>query len=115
MSLLFQPGHIKAIREGAKTATRRDWAENYHRPSAGDIRMAVPEMFMSDAECDCYIRITDSYQEPLGDLSPADANAEGGYTVEEFREAWREINGEWEPSLTVDVVEFEYVGRTRPK
>jgi hypothetical protein len=53
MSLLFQPEHIEAIRASEKTATRRDWADGYHRPSEGDIRMAVTEMFTSgDETCD---------------------------------------------------------------
>lgn len=114
MSLLFKPRHIEAIRDGVKTATRRDWAENYPRPSEGDIRMAVTEMFTSDAECDCYIRVTDIYQEPLGEMTQEDARKEGGYDLAGFREAWETINGEWDPDLVVDVVEFEYVGRSRP-
>ena len=114
MSLLFKPRHIEAIRDGVKTATRRDWAEGYHRPSEGDIRMAVTEMFTSDEECDCYLRVTDVYQEPLGEMNHEDARKEGGYGMDDFREAWEQINGEWEPDLVVDVVEFEYVGRERP-
>lgn len=112
--MLFKPRHIPLIREGTKTATRRDWAEGYYRPSPGDVRMAVTEMFTPDEACDCYIRVTDHYREPLGALDEADARKEGGYTVADFREAWVDINGAWDPEMTVDVVEFEYVGRERP-
>jgi hypothetical protein len=114
MTLLFKPRHIDTIRDGTKTATRREWANNYTRPSEGDIRMAVTEMFTSDEECDCYLRITDVYQEPLGEMGHADARKEGGYDMADFREAWRQINGDWDPELVVDVVEFEYAGRERP-
>lgn len=114
MTLLFKPRHIDAIRSGTKTATRRDWAENYPRPSPGDVRMAVTEMFTTDDECDCYLRVTDVYQEPLGEMDHEDARKEGGYDMADFRDAWREINGEWDPELVVDVVEFEYIGRERP-
>lgn len=115
--LLFKPPHIPLIRDGKKTATRRDWAENYPRPKPGSIRMAVTEMFTSDEECDCYIRVTDVYEEPLGELDQEDARKEGGYGIDDFREAWEQINGEgsWDPDMVVDVVEFEYVGRERPK
>lgn len=113
--MLFQEEHIGQIREGEKTATRRDWAENYNRPSEGSIRMASTKMFQKDANCDCYIRVTDVYQEPLGEMTEEDATKEGGYSLEEFREVWKEINGEWDPELVVDVVEFEYVGLTRPE
>jgi len=112
--MLFKPDHIKAIREGVKTATRRDWADGYHRPSPGDVRMAVTEMFTTDEECDCYVRVTDVYQEPLGGMNHEDARKEGGYDMADFREAWEEINGKWDQELVVDVVEFEYVGRERP-
>lgn len=112
--MLFQEEHIEQIRNGEKTETRRDWADGYNRPSSGDIRMATTEMFTTDDECDCYIRIIDHRREPLGDLDADAAAAEGGYTIAEFREVWRDINGEWNPEQIVDVVEFEYVGRERP-
>ena len=116
MSLLFRPHHLRAIRDGEKTVTRRDWAENYGRPTVGSVQMAVSEMFTTDEECDCYIRIEAVYRESLGDMGEADADAEGGYSLAEFRDEWREINGDdsWDEERTVDVVEFEYVGETRP-
>lgn len=113
--MLFQDDHIAAIREGRKTATRRDWDDGYNaRPSPGDVRMATTHLFESDDECDCYIRVLDVYQEPLGDMDQEDARKEGGYSLDDFREAWAEINDEWDPDQVVDVVEFEYVGRKRP-
>lgn len=114
MSILFKDRHIDAIRNGTKTATRRDWADNYARPSPGDIRMAVTEMFTPEEECDCFIRVTDVYQQPLGEMTEEDAQKEGGYEMADFIEAWEEINGEWDPDLEVDVVEFEYVDEDRP-
>ena len=49
-------------------------------------------------------------------MDDVDVRAEGSYTLAEFREAWREINGEdvWDEETVVDMVEFRYVGRTRP-
>jgi hypothetical protein len=111
--MLFQPEHIDQIRRGEKTQTRRDWSENYARPNVGSIQIASTEMFTSDAEADCYIRITDHWREQLGDMLPTDAEAEGGYSLAEFREVWAELHGEWDPDLHVDVVEFEYVGTER--
>lgn len=115
MSLLFQIEHLTAIRTGEKTATRRDWADNYNRPLPGSVQMAVTELFTSDDECDCYIAIEDVYRQPLGAMDETDAQAEGGYTLAEFRNTWQEINGAdaWDAEKTVDVVEFAYVGRTR--
>jgi hypothetical protein len=43
----------------------------------------------------------------LGDITPEEARAEGGYSVEEFREAWRQIYGGWDPDEEVVVYEFK--------
>jgi len=77
--------------------------------------MAVTEMFTTDDACNCYVQVTDCYQEPLGEMTDANAREEGGYDLAGFREAWEAINGEWDPELVVDVVEFEYIGRKRPE
>lgn len=117
--MMFQAEHIEMIRNGEKTQTRRDWSPNYSAaPATGDVRMATPASegpFVSHEECDCYIRVTDISEEELGSLSEADAAAEGGYSVEEFRELWEELNDEWVPELLVTAVSFEYVGRSRPE
>ena len=111
--MLFQDEHIDAIREGVKTVTRRDWADGYSRPNPG-VHMATTEMFATDEECDCYIVVLDVYREPLGEMTEQDYRDEGGYTREEFEQAWQDINGEAiDPEKVVDVVEFEYGGRAR--
>ncbi len=116
MSILFRPRHVEAIRDGRKTATRRLWADTYPRPRDGSVRAAVTELFTPLEEATCFIRITNVYREPLGEMTPEDARKEGGYDLDEFRAAWEEINGEgsWDPDQVVDVVEFEYVGRHPP-
>lgn len=113
--LLFKPEHIEAIRAGTKTVTRRDWADGYPRPNVGSTRGATTEMFQTREEIDCWLRILDVYEEPLSEMTNEDARKEGGYGMADFREAWRDINGEWNPELVVDVVVFEYVGRERPE
>jgi len=113
--MLFKDRHIPLIRNGTKTATRRDWAENYAGPNVGSVVAATTELFVPDDEADCYIRITDRYEEPLGAIDTEDARKEGGYSVGDFREAWTEINGDWNPEQVIDVVEFTYVGRERPE
>jgi hypothetical protein len=110
--MLFKPEHIEQIRTGEKTVTRLDWKRR--QVTDGGVYIASTEMFTSHDEADCYIRVTDVYEEPLGALSPAQADREGGYTVEEFEDVWREINGEYDAAKRVTVVEFEYVGRTHP-
>lgn len=122
MTLLFKPRHIEAIRTGEKTVTRRVWADNYPRPNPGSVVIAAynrddldkSPIFTTTLEADCFIEIVDVYQEPLGEMTDADARKEGEYeTVDEFRGAWEQINGQgsWDPDEVVDVVPFEYAGR----
>lgn len=113
--MLFKERHIPLIRSGEKTATRREWADGYARPTIGSVQMAVTELFTPDEECDCYIRIVDVFEQPLGAMTFLDARREGDYpSVDEFREAYVEIYGDWDPERVVDVVHFRYVGRKRP-
>jgi hypothetical protein len=43
----------------------------------------------------------------LSDFTEADAQAEGGYTLEEFCELWRRSYGGWNPDELVTIIRFE--------
>lgn len=114
--MLFKPYHIDQIRDGEKTVTRREWERRQVKP--GGVYIAATEMFVSDDEADCYVRVTDVYEQPLGDMDDEDARREGDYeTLEDFRDGYERVYGEgsWDPEKVVWVVEFEYVGRSRPE
>lgn len=116
--MLFKDYHIPMIRAGSKTATRREWADNYAGPNVGTVVAAKTDMLKPDDECDCFIRITGRREERLGDITEESARREGDYEgVEDFREAYERVYGDgaWEPDKTVDVVEFEHVGESRPE
>lgn len=116
--MLFRSDHIRQIRTGSKTATRREWADEYPRPNVGAIHIASTEFFASDDDADCYIRIRDVSEQALGEMSDADARAEGDYAgVDEFRDAYEDIYGDgaWDSEKVVTVVGFEYVGPERPE
>lgn len=115
VSLLMKPHHVPLVRSYQKTATRRDWDPNYPRPRVGSVRMIVTEMFTPREAADCWVRIHDVYKQPLGEMDEEDARREGGYTLAEFRDEWRSINGSWDPELVVDVVDMEYLGREPPR
>ena len=113
--MIFQPEHIEQIRAGEKTATRRQW--DSRRATTGTTYRATigADMFVPRSECDCFIRATDVYQQNLGDMTEADADREGGYSIDGFRSAWENINGDWSPDESVWVVEFEYAGNSDPR
>ncbi|PSP80146.1 ASCH domain-containing protein [Halobacteriales archaeon QS_1_68_20] len=115
--MLFKEYHIPLIRSGSKTVTRREWDENYSGPNVGTVVAATTALFTSDEEADCYIRVLDTYEESLGEMTDEDAQKEGDYEdLEDFREGYERVYGEgaWDPEKVVTVVEFEYVGRERP-
>lgn len=114
--MLFQSYHLRMIRDGEKTVTRREWERRQAVP--GNVYQATTEMFVPHEECDCYIRATDVYQQPLGEMTDEDAQSEGDYdNLEEFRDGYEKVydEGSWDPEKVVWVVEFEYVGRERPE
>lgn len=114
--MLFKDYHLPMIRSGSKTVTRREWAENYNQPNEGTVHIASDEMFKSDDEADCYIRILEVYDQPLGDMTDEDARREGDYEdMDDFREGYERVYGDgaWDPEKVVTVVEFEYVGTER--
>jgi len=101
--LLFKPEHVDPILTGEKTQTRRIWKKP--RAKIGSIHLA--KITMLSKEYFAKLKIMDVRKERLGDITEADAQAEGGYTVDTFRQVWTLINGSWEPDTMVYVVTFE--------
>jgi len=117
--MLFKDCHIPMIRSGSKTQTRWEWDENYGGPKTGSVVAGTTELFVPDEQADCYIRITDRYTQLLGRMTDAEARKEGDYEdLEEFVVGYERVFGEgaWQGAMKeVEVFEFEYVGRERPK
>lgn len=103
--ILFTPRHVEMIKAGRKTQTRRIWKRP--RAKVGAVHLVKTELFSKEHHCK--IRILDVRRERLGDITEDDARAEGGYTVAEYIEIWREINGVWNQDQLVYVVTFEVV------
>ncbi|MCW4010053.1 MAG: ASCH domain-containing protein [Candidatus Bathyarchaeota archaeon] len=106
--LFFNRHHLRLIVEGKKTATRRRKGRFKNGAVVG-IRHWMFEKSLAK------IRILRKYQQPLGAMTEEDANKEGGYTLKQFREVWREISGSWEPAQVVWVYEFELVAGSHVK
>lgn len=86
--LLFKPYHVKLIKEGSKTQTRRLWKKP--RCNVGSVHLAKTKMVSK--EYFAKLEILAVRKEHLLDITEADANAEGGYTRKEFLAVWDEIN-----------------------
>ena len=102
--MLFKPEHVKLIETDFKTATRRIWK----RPHAkvGGSYPVQTRMFQPKKECLYFIRPIKIYRQRLGDMTEKDADKEGGYTLDEFKDVWIEINKKWDDDLEVTVIEW---------
>ena len=103
MTLIFKKHHLKMVIAGTKTMTRRV----HKRPlKAGRVYQLKRDWYhMIDER----IKILRVFQERLGDITEEDARKEGGYTIEEFKDVWRDITKAWTPDMEVTVYEFEMV------
>lgn len=86
--LLFKPKHIKPIKKGIKTETRRIWKKQ--RVKEGSLQKAKTRMLSKEYFALLYIEKV--HQEHLLDITEEGAKREGGYTRDEFLKVWDEIN-----------------------
>lgn len=108
MTLMFKKHHLKMVIAGKKTMTRRV----HKRPlKAGRVYQLRRDWYHS---IPVWIEMLKVYTERLGDISEEDARKEGGYTVEEFKDVWRDITKAWTPEMDVTVYEFEVVEPEEP-
>ena len=104
MTLLFKKPMLPKIHDGTKTATRRPI-----RPmvkEGGKYRLKT-DLFKAHPDS---IQVDRLYQQPLGEMTQADAQMEGYQTLQEFQEVWASLFKTYDPKQTFWVVEFRYVG-----
>lgn len=102
--ILFKQEHVPMILAGTKTQTRRTGRRRW---KVGSIRQAKTS-YRKDSEF-AQLRILAIREERLGDISEADAVAEGYANIAEYQEVFRQIYGAWEPDRVVWVIDFERV------
>ena len=110
--MIFQQHHLEKIREGVKTQTRRQKPKSELRYKEGNVYRATEggeKMFQTIEECEDFVRVVEISEEQLGEITESDADAEGGYTLDEFVSIWEDINGDWDPTETVSVIKFNYL------
>lgn len=98
--LPFSRNHADAILDGHKTQTSRKGIDPKIRPGR-IVRAAITHF--ADLE------IVDVYRKRLGDFDEDDAQREGGYTLEEFKEVWKRLHGVWNPNESVSIIQFRVV------
>ncbi|WP_143763312.1 hypothetical protein [Methanothrix harundinacea] len=94
--------HILKILDGTKTMTRRSVKGRHYKVDqdyAVQPHRNKPSMFR--------IAITGKKLERLGDITPEDVKLEGYGSKEEFIEAWRSVNGGYNPQAEVIAYTFK--------
>ncbi len=99
----FRLDHMEPILKGAKTQTSRKGIPNSKVKVGAVIHASVWEPHFAD------LRIISIERKRLGEMTEEDAKREGGYTLEEFKEVWKSIHGDWNENESVYVIHFERV------
>jgi hypothetical protein len=99
-ALSFAHRHYRAVVDGTKRQTIRRRCDP--RIEAGSV-VRADVIGVASLEAAEVVRVR------LGDLTEEDARAEGGYTLAEFRDLWRESYGAWNPDELVTVIRFRVV------
>jgi ParB family chromosome partitioning protein len=98
--LPFSKLHAEAILKEIKTQTSRKTKDPKLQKGV-TVRAQVTHF--ADLE------ITDVYRKKLGDFDEEDAKREGGYTLDEFKDVWKKLHGEWNPDESVYIVRFNLI------
>ena len=105
--MLFKPNHIDLIKQGIKTETRRAW-KGKPKVKISKFYPIMRDYRHKHNSDDGYILIKTLLQQRLGDMTEQEATAEGGYTLEEYKQIWIGIHGSWNDDEIVWVVDFEF-------
>lgn len=96
--LPFSRVHADAIALGTKTQTSR---------KTKDPRLQLGMTVRAQVTHFADLEIAAVYRKKLGDFDDEDAMREGGYTLKEFKEVWKDLHGEWNPNESVYVIQFK--------
>jgi len=97
-SLAFTHRHYQTVVSGEKHQTTRRRA---------DPRIETGSIVRADVIQFADLEVTDVIRKRLSDFTDADAEAEGGYTLEEFQDLWRRSYGGWNPDELVTIIRFD--------
>lgn len=99
--MMFKKELLDLVLSGRKTQTRRLHSRLLRVGHIYAIQVSRVE------STGYYIKITNVYQQRLGDVSEDEAAKEGFDNLEEFKETWIRISGSWDSEMKVVVYDFE--------
>lgn len=95
--LPFSKVHADSILRNVKTQTTR---------KAKDPRLQKGVTVRAQVTHFADLEVEDVYRKRLCDFDNEDAEREGGYTLDEFKEVWKSLHGDWNPNESVNVIRF---------
>lgn len=97
---------MNPILNGSKVQTSRKGLPDPKVAVGNIVHAAVWEPSFAD------LKILSIQKKKLGDFTEEDARREGGYTLEQFKQVWKDLHGDWNNFETVTVISFE-VAKTK--
>ena len=101
--LPFRLDHMDPIMKGIKTQTSRKALPDPKIRIGAIVHASVWQPNFAG------LHITSIERKRLGNFTEEDAKKEGGYTLEQFKNVWRRIHGEWNENEIVYVIGFEKI------
>jgi len=101
--LPFRLKHLQPLLDGTKIQTSRKGIPDPKIKVGAIFHAVVYEPHVAD------FRVTSIERKKLGEFTSEDAKREGGYSLEQFKEVWKEIHGEWDDNEWVYAIRFERV------
>lgn len=94
-----------------KWETRRIWDAPRVQPGGSYriLRVGVDGLFTPRSAAPAFAIVNDLWEEPLGAIDRPALVAEGGFTMDEFKQVWIGHHGEWDPFRDVYVVDYDTV------
>ncbi len=96
----FRFSHMQPILDGIKTQTSRKSIDSKIQEGA-----VIRANLWQPAFAELIVKKIE--KKKLGDFTEEDAEREGGYTLEEFKQVWKNIHGNWNPNETVNTIQFK--------
>ena len=111
--MLFKRYLLEKILSGEKTQTRRPIKRKKGRAiwEVGK-QVGVRNGYKPFV---AYVTIKRRYRQKLGQITDKDARKEGFANVDEFKQAWIQIYGNWKPNEIIWVYDFELAKRKKVK
>lgn len=105
--ILFKREFVGLVLSRTKTESRRRWKRPMVRE--GGVYWAATSFMPRDRFARLRVRYV--RKQRLREMTEGDARREGCASLDEFKEVWRRVYGEWNPDEEVYVAGFEVVDR----